>query len=243
MKKKFSALCLIFVCLMCTFLFCGCGEKIIDHKITVTSSNIRYGETLGDGYYKTNQEVVLLAQPNNGHNFVCWIKDDKIISTQSEYKFVANKKTEGKYIAVFDGEQMQILQLSNIFFELSSSQTSGSYILENIVATHDGNTVFSEEQSIMFDFQSPTSVVCSISTDKIFWLDNQYYFSIALTIKDSLDQQKTFVSNFIIQPTYSHVVQNQNEISYSVKNTFSTTNENLEIYATFNFTPILAISE
>lgn len=240
MKRKIYALVLTFFCIFCMFAFFGCNENIIDHRIIVTSSNIRYGTAHGDGYYKTKQQVVLTATELEGHKFVCWVKDDVIISTESEYKFVANKKTEGKYMAVFEGEQMQIEKLSNITLLLGAKENSGNYQLENVTILHSDNNLYNGEQSAIFDFDSPAPVQLDIQTDKIFCLDNQYYFSISLVIKNSLDQQKTYSANFIVTVTENDLLATSEDKMYSVQKTFFTTDVNLEISVSFNFAPLAA---
>lgn len=242
MKKKIFALVLTFFCAFCGFAFFGCNENIIDHRIIVTSSNVRYGTAQGDGYYKTKQQVVLTATELEGHKFVCWIKDDVIISTEPEYKFVANKKTEGKYVAVFEGEQMQIEKLSDVTLSLSAKENSGNYQLENVTIWYSNDTIYNGEQSVIFDFDSPVPVKLDVETDKVFCLDNQYYFPISLVIKNSLDQQKTYSSNFIVTVTENDLLETSEDKIYSVQKAFFTTDVNLEITVSFNFTP-LAVTE
>ena len=113
MKNLKKCLCLVLAALCVSFIFTGCDE-IVDHKITVTSSDISTGTVFGYGTYKTGYEVTLTATPRSEQNaFLAWVKDGYIVSQENPYIFTASAETEGKYTAIFDSEYLNLLQLTS----------------------------------------------------------------------------------------------------------------------------------
>lgn len=240
--KKSKIFAIAIFCALCSLLLCGCNETIIDHKISVTSSNIRYGTINGDGFYKTNQEVSITAQPNDGHSFVCWVKNDEIISTELQYKFVASKSTEGKYIAIFDGDQMQAQKLSSITLSANFAENSEDleYQFSDITVLHSNKSILADQA--IYTLTDTLSETISLQYNKVFWLDNQSYFTIAITANNlASGSPKTYTTNFLVTPTEDDLDADFNY--YPVQKTFLTSDSNLEISITFNFEPLQIQSE
>ena len=107
-----KCLSLVLAMFCISFIFTGC-EVIKDHKITVTSWDISTGTVSGYGTYKTNYEVTITATPKSEQNrFLAWIKDGYIVSQENPYTFTASDDTQGKYIAIFNSEYLDLLQLT-----------------------------------------------------------------------------------------------------------------------------------
>ena len=131
MKKSFiKLLCLAVAILSCSFIFAGCDE-IKDHNIRVTSCDITLGTVSGYGVYKTNYEVTLTASPKSQNSaFIGWLKDGFLVSQETPYTFTASSDTEGKYIAIFNYENMNLYRLTSasveaygVTYEETSSET------------------------------------------------------------------------------------------------------------------------
>lgn len=236
MKKKLSAFILIFVLCFCAMFFVACNEDIIDHKIIVTSSNIRYGSVTGDGYYKTKTDVTLTATAKDEHTFICWVKDNVIISTDTEYSFVANKNTEGKYIAVFEGDNMQILKLNAIRLEYNTTDTEEDnfYELQNITLSQKiyGKDIELCNQTSSEIFQAeaePSATEIEINNDNVYTINSNFNFTLSITIKDPRDKQQVYSNNFIITISNDSIL---------ISKAFTCSDSNLIINTIFTFSPL-----
>ena len=151
MKRKFLLYIICFL-LLCVPLFYGCNETINEHQIFVTSSDIRLGTVKGDGIYKTNQTVKLTAIEKNPTNkFICWVKDNEIISKEPTYEFSASKQTEGKYTAVFYSENSNYMILEKIHLTLSTTETESAYELNELILTLSNKEIYNNKEiSLLF---------------------------------------------------------------------------------------------
>ena len=205
MKKKFTALTIIFTLFLTAFLMVGCNEEIVDHNIMVSSSNIRYGTVVGEGYYKTKTEVTLIATANENNHFVCWIKNGIIVSSDAEYVFEANKQTEGKYVAVFYGENMQHHKLTSLqlYFNSLDTNPNNYYELLNIKLAHKINFVstdiFNETKNEIFQNQ-PEHFLTEVLVDNqyVYNTDNTYDFTLYITVKNPEGREQTYTNSLII---------------------------------------------
>ena len=226
MKNLKKCLCLVLAALCVSFIFTGCDE-IVDHKITVTSSDISTGTVFGYGTYKTGYEVTLTATPRSEQNaFLAWVKDGYIVSQENPYIFTASAETEGKYTAIFDSEYLNLLQL-----------TSASVTIPGI-PVDDGTleTVVTNFTDLSFQVGTTSDALVNLAnkeataaTPPLFFtdeftiqpyvidMDNTYYITFSMTVeyRDTLSGQTT-TRRF---PTQIRV--NFNELGTSQNNTLT----------------------
>lgn len=120
MKNKLIIAILTLSICLCSFVFSGCNDQIVDHEIFLTSQNINLGRAEGAGTYKTNEEVTITAIPTlEDDSFILWMKNGFVISYENPYTFTASKETEGKYTAVFASENQDLVSLTGINYEES----------------------------------------------------------------------------------------------------------------------------
>lgn len=241
MNKKITAFFLsLFLCLTATVLF-GCNEEIIDHKIFVTSSNIRYGTVSGEGYYKTNTDVTLKAFANEENQFVAWVKNGIIVSTDAEYTFIANTENEGKYVAIFQGENMQHYSLKNfqLIFNSLDEDLDNYYTLTNITLIQKINfnqvELFNEDKNELFQNQTE-NYLSEILVDNVYVysLNQSYELTLMITIKNYNDTSQTYTNNILLNfedPTNPYI----SNLNFS--------DSNIVMSANFVFEPLQSIAE
>lgn len=182
-------LCLIFC--FTAFLFNGCGTPIIDHQIDLSSENSRLGTVSGIGKYKTNDKVTITATVSpdavEGTEFIAWIKNNVIISYDNPYEFTASKETEGKYIAVFSSQFLQVVQLANIAYEENINTETRIINVKKVKLYLDNKEYFQpvilnkEETSTIVEPQNVISFTYDIDPQFVFSGLNKFYGSIELT--------------------------------------------------------------
>lgn len=120
--KKFFTSCLVCILLVAgTISFYACNDVVTYHSISVTSSNAITGGTVeGEGNYKTNSTVTIKATAKENHTFFAWIKNDVVVSTAKNYKFVVSKETEGKYTAIFSTDELEYFFIDNATYDISN---------------------------------------------------------------------------------------------------------------------------
>ena len=102
MKKFFLYIICLLVIAPCAVLFSACGT-VSSYNIQVLSSDARYGSVTGQGSFEEGTEVIVKAIPKeNESTFLCWALNDKIVSNEAEYKFIASSETQGTYVAIFN---------------------------------------------------------------------------------------------------------------------------------------------
>lgn len=241
MKKRFTSIILAILLLVCAGVCCACDEQIIDHQIIVTSSNILYGQVTGADYYKTKQQVTLTATPNADNTFVCWTKDNVIVSTEAEYTFVASKQTEGKYVAIFFGEIMQTYALKNVKIEYNSADTNTSNTYQFMhfditQKTSSDNQILSQDMSESFYHEDQNwSNTYDIDTNLVYTVGNENYFVFTATIIDPNAREQVYSNNFIVSPIQSLA---DNDGYIVIKKTLSCSDSNLIVMVSFAFAPL-----
>lgn len=198
--KKCLSMVLALFCL--AFILTGCKE-IKNHKITVTSWDITTGSVSGYGTYKTGYEVTLTATPKSEQNrFLAWLKDGYVVSQENPYTFTANDDTQGKYIAIFNSEYLDLLQLS------SASVTLPGLPIED--GTQE--TTITSFTNISFQIGTSSDVLLNIATQEnvtptpplvftddftilpyVLDKDLEYYITFSMTVqyKDNLSGEIT----------------------------------------------------
>lgn len=165
--KKSKLLIISSLCLSPLLLLTACVPPQ-SFSITASSSDSTLGNVYGQ-YFEEMQEgtkVTLKAVPTEDNTFVCWIKDNKQITSQeSELNLSYNNETSGHYTAVFQETQiskMQYASLSGLDFEISGYSKVEFNVSTALVATGsdeytdfvNGEYVAGQENSI-----DPSSVI------------------------------------------------------------------------------------
>lgn len=77
-------------------------NNLPQYNISVVSNNSSWGSVSGGGTYNLGENVSIIAQANDGYEFLKWTKDGNVVSTEATYNFTATE--DATYTAVF-GEQ------------------------------------------------------------------------------------------------------------------------------------------
>ena len=81
-------------------------EPVLKVEFYGASDVVKY--LSGDGEYKENDKVVLVAEDKEGYDFAFWLKDGKSVSTEKTYSFVMSEETSGKYTAQYNPREFEI---------------------------------------------------------------------------------------------------------------------------------------
>lgn len=68
--------------------------------------------------------VTLTATSSAGYSFACWQKDDKEVSTETPYTFMADENTAGVYVAVFTGNVYTVTYVGGRTLDDECSKTA-----------------------------------------------------------------------------------------------------------------------
>ena len=87
----------------------------------------------GSGEYKIDDEVVLIAGDRIGYDFVSWLKDGKVVSTESTYTFTMSEETSGRYTAQYSVKEFQISGQGSAFSDLVTNAKYNEVVFVNVV--------------------------------------------------------------------------------------------------------------
>ncbi|MDD4815880.1 MAG: hypothetical protein PHQ62_01905 [Clostridia bacterium] len=188
MKKKLVPLLFCFLIVFSALSFSGCNEIILDHNILVTSSNTQKGTVNGTGFYKTNQNVVLSATPKSEQTFIAWVKNDVVVSYETNYSFLANTATAGKYTALFSTNNLEYFMLKGLSYDISGLEITNpnlyvSKIINFSVKTSQAPSLYTNLGVLTNAEVNNTGNFSDNNFDyfeKIFYLSKTYYFSVTL---------------------------------------------------------------
>ena len=130
MKKKFLSVIVAVMLFVSCFAFCACGEKYQKYDVSAYVFGARYGDVVGgNDTYLEGTRVTIKAIPKatisqTQNKFLCWVHDDKVVSTDAEYTFVVNLKNAGIYLALFECPDLEYISLSNINFDYGTNDYS-----------------------------------------------------------------------------------------------------------------------
>jgi len=191
MKKKISTLLFCFLMIFSAIGFSGCGETDLPLNILATSSNTQKGTVSGSGFYKADYTVTLSANPKNNQSFICWVKDNVVVSNEQNFIFVASTSTEGKYTALFSTENLEYFMLNGISYNISGLEITNtdlylSKIIDFKVKMSEAPSLYTDLAKIENEDVSNTGNFSSNNfefTKKILYLSKTYYFSVVLKVQ------------------------------------------------------------
>lgn len=217
MKKRFGAILTCVMALCCAVLLFGCDE-VRDHRITATSWDIACGTVSGYGTYKTNYEVTLRATPKTDQNaFIAWIKDDEIVSYDAEFTFIASAETEGKYIAIFNGPDLELIALNNVQLSFGNV-TTGTESSQVLTSISNARLAYGESASLLKTIATHSEV--SVSSGAISAELNEFDFAQAV-LRDTTAYtfEFSYTANYVNSVT--NVTSSSNLVSPRVRIDFS----------------------
>lgn len=191
MKKKITSLLFCFLMIFSAISFSGCGETSLPLNVLATSSNTQKGTVSGSGFYKADYNVTLTATPKDNQSFICWVKDDVVVSYEQNFIFVASTLTAGKYTALFSTENLEYFMLNGISYNISGLQITNtdlylSQIVDFKVKMSEAPSLYTDLAKIENEDVSNTGNFSSNNfefTEKILYLSKTYYFSVVLKVQ------------------------------------------------------------
>ncbi|TYB95822.1 MAG: InlB B-repeat-containing protein [Kosmotoga sp.] len=113
------------------------------YNITVGASPAEGGEVTGGRTYKYGDKVIVTATPNEGYNFIGWIEDEDIVSTNATYTFTVD--SDRNLTAEFE-EKTYTLNVAKegngITYPEEGSYTKKATWTETLIATPTGDYEF-----------------------------------------------------------------------------------------------------
>lgn len=109
MKSFKNAFILVLLILVAPVLS-ACTPNKKDVVISILSSSTQHGTVLGGGTYLEEETATLVANAKPGNEFVAWIKNSKIMSTESTYSFKVAVASAGTYTAVFKSQDVTYIK-------------------------------------------------------------------------------------------------------------------------------------
>lgn len=135
MKNKIKILSVLFLLCFSCFTIVGCTNIPSKYEIIVKASHYNLGSIEGGNKVYTEGDIVKIkATPatslanNLNPEFVCWLLDNKAITTQAEYEFEVSSETAGEYIALFSCEYLEYFSLTEIIFNTGMDQNSNATV-------------------------------------------------------------------------------------------------------------------
>lgn len=137
MKKKSLVLALSFIFVFACCLFAGCTGNLNKYEINVKAQGYNLGSVEGgNSIYTEGESVTIKAVPvtigSNKSEFFCWLKNDKVVSTEAQYTFVASKDTAGDYVALFTCPYPEFFSLNEIALDSGIAEQDNSTMVKKI---------------------------------------------------------------------------------------------------------------
>lgn len=142
----------------------------------ITEGDAVGGEITGAGEYVKGNSVILTAVPNDGYRFVGWFENGKLVETNSEYKFTADKDRD--VIARF--EQNDYLRVNVEKKGLGGVIGGGKYLLgekaivqaipndgERFDGWYEGGKLVSLEREYEFEVKENITLIAKFSNLEI----------------------------------------------------------------------------
>lgn len=121
MFKKLLSVAL--VALIATFGLAlgGCDENLDSYDVIVKVNGAKYGDVYGgNDTYTVGTNITIKAKPKattsqtSQNVFVCWVHDNKVVSTEAEYTFKLSFETAGTYVALFECADLEYVAINNL---------------------------------------------------------------------------------------------------------------------------------
>lgn len=169
MKSKIKILATLLLVCFCSFLIVGCTSRPNKYNITVNVSHANLGSAEGgNNTYTEGDTIKIKATPatssanNKNPEFVCWLLDNKAVTTQAEYEFEVSSETAGNYIALFSCEYLEYFSVSSIIVDTGIAEGSNASVtkLSLELGTVEGITkeIYSVEPTATENVVTLTSV-------------------------------------------------------------------------------------
>lgn len=176
MKKYLKfVLCTILVAFVCPLLL-ACNEKPQSYSVNVNVWYSNYGFASGSDTYEEGEECSIVATPKNNSSFMAWMKENVIVSYESEYNFTVNADTSGTYTAIFTCPDLELvsptqltitedyeteLNISNVKanVKLGSSYNTLKEVLNNDIT--EANTL--DIENITMALNKNTTIYCEVN--------------------------------------------------------------------------------
>ncbi len=159
MKNKFLSIMVATLLFFFSFALCACGETYQKYDVSAYVFGARYGDVVGgNDTYLEGTRVTIKAIPKNTlsqtpNKFICWVHDDKVVSTEAEYSFIVNLKNAGIYIALFECPDLEYVSLGSIDFDYGTNDYSGDTSLTEFTLKLGYNE---RETSIVYSLDEDT---------------------------------------------------------------------------------------
>lgn len=214
MKKSLSVIMLAFICCFGLFL-AGCTDTPGKYSISVYINGANYG-TVEDvsGEYLEGTDVTITATPFSNQEFFCWMHDNKVVSTESEFTFTVGKETSGSYVALFKCPDLEYYYLDGLTFNnaVPSSYENSAYTLKELSVNfgYSQNTLINvytctdEDLLLAETFEANNEAINSTNLPHIFNKTQNLYINVIAKYTSITDgAELEYVSNtmFILSKT------------------------------------------
>lgn len=183
MKNKFNFLAIL--CLICfsCILFTGCTKTPNTYNIVVKSSHYNLGSIEGGNKsFNEGETIKIKATPatsnssNTNPEFICWLFNNKALTTEPEYEFEVNQDTAGEYIALFSCEYLEYFSLTQIIFDTGIVETSNASITK--ISLELGNIEGITKEVYSIEPTATENIITLTTTDIYKPGDNPYAFDM-----------------------------------------------------------------
>ena len=132
-------------------------------KLTLTSNISNAGSLTGKGAYAYNTKVDVVAQPNQGYEFVGWMYEDILLSNQREYQYRMWDK---------DVTLLAVFKYIDYSFTVRTSNEEKGLIVINPIGNIDLFRTTAEE---IFSYRDTVTVAAFSKTETRFlgWFDDE----------------------------------------------------------------------
>ncbi|MGI5842146.1 MAG: InlB B-repeat-containing protein [Christensenellales bacterium] len=198
MKNKFLFIATLLMLVLFAPILASCNEIQVEVQINVLSSSIKDGSVSGDGIYMSGERITITATPENGKEFVAWIKNNELVSQDAEYTFTLTKNSGGTYVAIFTSNNPTYYQISNLTmtarhkldeskFDTFELTLNSIELILNPVNTNINHTIY-ENKEMAFEVTSQGQSTETLDANSLFFLRKISTYSIKANIKYNLNQ-------------------------------------------------------
>lgn len=194
MKRKLS---FVFASLMLCFViitFFGCTKTPDKYNVNVNVWHSNYGYAYGEGTFDEGTEVTITAMPKQDSEFLAWMKENVIMSYESEYTFEINNESSGTYTAIFTCPQLELVNLKQIIFSDTYESTDNFSTIDVNFSIGSSFRTLSEAYSTTIEdvteFDITEIAFAFDCTEKIMVRVNLVY-----TLNTVIDEEETIIQS------------------------------------------------